>query len=101
MRLPNHFLKEELYGLAPQLRRASSSIPTNISEGSGRDSDAEFNRFLTIATGSASEVEYLILLKRFRLHKTRFTREAKYKYQRNQKTHLHFKEKIKLITHLA
>jgi four helix bundle protein len=56
------FPKDELYGITSQIRRASSSIPTNISEGCGRDSDAEFNRFLTIAMGSASEVEYLILL---------------------------------------
>ena len=54
--------KDEIYGLISQIRRASSSIPTNISEGCGRDSDVEFNRFLTIALGSASEVEYLILL---------------------------------------
>ena len=56
------FPKEEVYGIISQIRRASSSIPTNISEGCGRDSDAEFNRFLTIALGSASEVEYLIIL---------------------------------------
>ncbi|WP_397445596.1 four helix bundle protein [Polaribacter sp. R77954] len=54
--------KDEVYGIISQIRRASSSIPTNISEGCGRDSDAEFNRFLTIAIGSASEVEYLIIL---------------------------------------
>ena len=56
------FPKEEIYGLTSQIRRASSSIPTNISEGCGRDSDAEFNRFLTIALGSATESEYLIIL---------------------------------------
>ena len=56
------FPKDELYGITSQMRRASASIPTNISEGCGRYSDAEFNRFLTIAMGSASEVEYLILL---------------------------------------
>jgi len=60
--LTNKFPKEEIYGLTSQFRRASSSIPTNISEGCGRDSDAEFNRFLTIALGSASESEYLIIL---------------------------------------
>ena len=60
--LTKNFPKEEMYGLTSQIRRASSSIPTNISEGCGRDSDAEFNRFLTIALGSASESEYLLIL---------------------------------------
>lgn len=60
--LTNNFPSHETYGLTSQLRRASASIPTNISEGCGRDSDAEFSRFLTIAVGSASKVEYLILL---------------------------------------
>ncbi|MEN3324918.1 four helix bundle protein [Mariniflexile soesokkakense] len=60
--MTNSFPKEEIYGLTSQIRRSSASIPTNISEGCGRDSDLEFNRFLTIALGSASETEYLIIL---------------------------------------
>tara|TARA_R110001583_G_scaffold163880_1_gene316321 strand:- start:4041 stop:4391 length:351 start_codon:yes stop_codon:yes gene_type:complete len=60
--LTQTFPKEEIYGLTSQIRRSSSSIPTNISEGCGRDSDTEFNRFLTIALGSANETEYLIML---------------------------------------
>ena len=60
--LTKTFLKEEIYGITSQIRRASSSIPTNINEGCGRDSDAEFNRFLTIALGYATESEYLIIL---------------------------------------
>ena len=60
--LTKSYPKDEIYGIVSQIRRASSSIPTNISEGCGRTSDAEFNRFLTIALGSASEVEYLIIL---------------------------------------
>ena len=60
--LTKTYPKDEIYGIISQIRRASSSIPTNISEGCGRDSDAEFNRFLTIALGSASEVEYLIII---------------------------------------
>ncbi len=52
--LTNNFPSHETYILTSQLRRASASIPTNISEGCGRDSDAEFRRFLTIAVGSAS-----------------------------------------------
>ena len=56
------FPKEELYGLVSQLRRACSSIPCNIAEGCGRRGNGEFHRFLQIATGSASEVEYQLLL---------------------------------------
>jgi four helix bundle protein len=54
--------KEELYGITGQLRRASVSIPTNIAEGCGRDTDLDFRRFLVIALGSATEVEYLTFL---------------------------------------
>ncbi len=56
------FPSNEIYGITSQLRRAVTSVPTNIAEGCGRDSDAEFNRFLTIALGSASETEYLLIL---------------------------------------
>ena len=54
--------REEIYGLTSQIRRACASIPTNIAEGCGRESSADFARFLQIAMGSASETEYLILL---------------------------------------
>ncbi|SHJ43486.1 four helix bundle protein [Flavobacterium haoranii] len=60
--LTSNYPKEELYGLVSQIRRASSSIPTNIAEGCGRSSDKEFNQFLNIALGSANETEYLIIL---------------------------------------
>ena len=56
------FPKDELYGLTSQIRRSSASIPANIAEGCGRSGDAEFARFLQIAMGSASELEYHILL---------------------------------------
>jgi len=56
------FPREEMFGLTSQIRRASSSVATNIAEGCGRSSDAELIRFLYISMGSASESEYLILL---------------------------------------
>ena len=58
------FPKEELYGLTSQMRRASSSIGANIAEGCGRDSQVELVRFMHIASGSASELEYHFLLAR-------------------------------------
>jgi len=56
------FPKEELYGPTSQIRRSSMSIPTNIAEGCGRGSDADFAHFLQIAMGSACEMEYEWLL---------------------------------------
>ena len=58
------FPKDELYGLSSQTRRAAASIPANIAEGCGRDGGADFARFLQIAVGSASELEYHLLLAR-------------------------------------
>ena len=63
-RATTSFPKEEAYGLTSQVRRASSSIPANIAEGCCRSSDGEFRRFLYYATGSASELEYHLLLAR-------------------------------------
>ena len=56
------FPSHEQYGLTRQIRRSSSSIAANIAEGCGRDGDAELARFLQIAMGSASELEYHFLL---------------------------------------
>ena len=58
------FPREEIYGLTSQMRRASSSIGANIAEGCGRRSDPEMKRFVQIARGSASELEYHLLLAR-------------------------------------
>ncbi len=61
-RATNEFPKNEMYGLTSQIRSASASIPANIAEGCGRDGDNEFARFLQIAMGSASELDYHLLL---------------------------------------
>ena len=56
------FPKSELYGVTSQIQRAAVSVPTNIAEGCGKDSDAELGRYFKIAMGSSSELEYLLLL---------------------------------------
>jgi four helix bundle protein len=56
------FPRDETYGLTAQIRGAARSIPTNLAEGCGRGGDAELARFCAIARGSASELEYHLLL---------------------------------------
>ena len=59
-----NFPKSEAFGLTSQIRRASVSIPSNIAEGCGRGSDADFARFVQMSLGSAFEVDYQLLLSR-------------------------------------
>ena len=61
-KITENYPKEEVFGLTSQIRRASSSIGINIVEGCGRGSDEDFKRFLRNASGSAFEVEYILLL---------------------------------------
>jgi four helix bundle protein len=61
-RVTASFPRAELYGLTTQLRRSSASIAANLAEGCGRTGDAEFARFCSIAMGSASELDYHLLL---------------------------------------
>ena len=63
-RLTQGFPKTETYGLVSQMRRSVSSIPTNIAEGCGRNTEKDFARFLDNAMGSASELEYQLILAR-------------------------------------
>lgn len=58
------FPKQETFGLVSQIRRSASSIPANIAEGCGRRGNAELHRFLQMGMGSASELEYHLLLSR-------------------------------------
>jgi four helix bundle protein len=61
-KLSSSFPREEIYGLTSQIRRAAASVPTNIAEGCGRDTPLDFAHYLDIAFGSASELEYHLLL---------------------------------------
>ena len=60
--ITSNFPKEEQFNLVSQINRAAVSIPTNIAEGCGRETQKELIRFLYISSGSAHELEYLLFL---------------------------------------
>ena len=62
--LTKQFPSDERFGLTNQIQRASVSIPSNIAEGSARQSNKEYIQFLYIALGSAAEVETQLLIAR-------------------------------------
>lgn len=61
-RLSAEFPKEEKYGLTSQIRRSAVSVPSNIAEGAGRNTDGEFKNFLGIASGSSNELFSQLIL---------------------------------------
>lgn len=61
-KVTQRFPADERFGLSSQIRRAASSIPANIAEGCGRDTPNNMRHFLQIAAGSASELEYHLIL---------------------------------------
>ena len=63
-RISGQFPREETYGITSQLRRAAVSIGANLAEGCGRRTSSELARFVRIAMGSASELDYHLLLSR-------------------------------------
>ncbi|MDR0874065.1 MAG: four helix bundle protein [Prevotellaceae bacterium] len=93
--LTKKYPKEELFGLTQQIRRAVVSIPSNIAEGAGRGTNADFARFLDIANGSACEVEtqlYLSLDLEY-ITQTEFD-EINNKLQNIEKLIFNFKKKL-------
>lgn len=63
-RITKNFPSEERFRLTDQLCRSAASVPTNIAEGKGRETAADFRHFLIIARGSTEETRYLLLLAR-------------------------------------
>ena len=61
-RLTASFPEKEQFGMTNQMRRAAVSLPVNVAEGCGRESDKDFARFLDIAQGSSYELETLLIL---------------------------------------
>ncbi|WP_271393917.1 four helix bundle protein [Aequorivita sinensis] len=67
-RITTKFPKEEKYGLTSQVKRSAISVPSNIAEGAGRNTDGEFKNFLGIANGSSNELfTQLVLSQRLEL----------------------------------
>ena len=60
--LTSGFPKEEKYGIVSQITRAAVSIPSNIAEGSSRNSEKDYNRFIEISLGSSFELETQLLI---------------------------------------
>ena len=58
----SNFPKEEMYGLTSQIKRSAVSVPSNISEGAGRNSEKEFVYFLGIASGSSYELQTQLII---------------------------------------
>lgn len=78
--LTKKFPKTEIYNLTNQIRRAASSIPTNIAEGSVQGSDPQYARYLRVALGSATELDYQILL----AHELEYINKAEHEHIRSE-----------------
>ena len=83
-RLTGSFPRQETYGLTSQIRRCAVSIGANIAEGCGKRGNGEFQRFLNIANGSASELEYHFLLS----HDLGFMNDVDYQRLHNSVTEI-------------
>lgn len=90
------FPKEEKYGLTSQMRRSAVSVPSNIAEGAGRNSDKEFNHFLAIAHGPSYELEtQVIFSEKLRLIEKELSDDLCAKINEVQKMNYHLQMKLK------
>ncbi|WP_448702517.1 four helix bundle protein [Mucilaginibacter sp. AW1-3] len=90
------FPSDERFGLTSQSRRAAVSIPSNIAEGAGRNSNKEFNNFLGIANGSSYELQtQLIISNRLELLDSKTTDELVEQITELQKMNYAFQQKLK------
>jgi len=93
------FPKEEIYGLTSQLRRAAVSVPSNIAEGAGRNTDGEFAQFLGIATGSAYELQtQVVIFEKLNLMTGQHAEKVLHDIDELLKMTYSFKQKIKSKT---
>ena len=90
------FPKEEKFGLISQMRRSAVSIPSNIAEGAGRNSDKEFRHFLAVSHGSSYELEtQVIVSERLKLLTKGVSDDLCEKINEVQKMNYHLQAKIK------
>ena len=91
-----NFPKEEKYGLTSQTRRSAISVPSNIAEGAGRNSDKEFSHFLGISNGSSYELQtQLIISNKLNLLSDTTVKPLLYRIDEIQKMNYGFQESLK------
>ena len=91
------FPADERYGLISQIRRCAVSIPSNISEGAGRNSNKEFLQFLGIANGSSYELQtQLVITERLGFVDTKICNELLESIDELQKMNFNLQKSIRL-----
>lgn len=94
-KLTNSFPAEEKYGLVSQMNRAAISIPSNIAEGAGRNSDKDFSHFISMSIGSMYELHtQLILSERLGFIDHAQSEEMQHKLDNLQRMTVSFKSKL-------
>ena len=96
-KLTASFPTDEKFGLVSQMTRAAVSIPSNIAEGAGRNSDKDFAHFISIAIGSLYELNtQIVLSERLRYINQSQSQELQKKLDNLQRKSVSFKNKLKI-----